>query len=224
MIGFVGLRPPSQDPGTVVQLAELPGIPAANYSGILVRCDSDDKVHDALRWCSAVRKCRPNFAFGLVCKADDCVRALGEFPERVTPVLSPMELEGDRVPTDVLAGIRRESIEGRIMDELILEADGHILEEPQLLRVLVAHGVRGHRLGRVANSMKLSIETVRRRLKRAGFSAGRLLTRVRLRAYDLSLEQGGSPSVALEACGWFDQEARRKCVRRLRREQFATNS
>lgn len=218
MIGLVRLLPPSTGADGTRSFPDLPGPPADSFSGFMVRCDSIIELTTTLAWFKEICRKRPYVSLGLVCRPEVCFSSLGKWPRPVQPVLSPAELLAGRIPLAAFDELRRSSIEGRIMEELVSVQGLPILAEQSLLRTLIARAVCGGTLNSVSTEMRMSSENIRLKMGKMGVKPGRLMSWARIRAYELSVQMGAASHEALLACGWYSQEARRKCVRRFKQE------
>jgi hypothetical protein len=215
MIGLVRLSPPAGRVVGVESINALPPPPAARYSGVLVQCDDAARLGRALEWFAQVRGERPAFALGIVARPEICFRTLGAFTHRVSPVLAPEEMTGGRLPPSALESIFESTIEVRIMEDLVRDHGGHILEERSTLASLISHAVYGGTVQRVAKDLGHSVDTVERRLGRLGLRPGRLRSWVRVRAYEMRIEYGATPASALAASGWRRKEDCRRVRNRV---------
>lgn len=215
MIGLVRLLPPPGGTEGIAVLDSLPAPPASRFAGVIVRCDDATELKEALDWCARVRDERPSFTFGLVCSPELCAGPLGSFTHSVVPVLAPGELLAGGIPKKALADARSASIEGRILEELVLRRGPDLLTDRPLIQCLIAHAVRGGTLETAARDLRRSPDTIRRRLRRYGILPGGFMSAVRLLAYDLRVSFGESPAAALAAGGWNSQKARLAARSRL---------
>lgn len=214
MIALIGIGAPTHRPAGLAVLSAVPSSPAPGYCGAIVRAASSMEVEEALEWFADLRMIRPTFVFGIVAKPSHCARALGRCTVPVRPVLRPAELLDGRLPMSALQDIREYSIEGSLLEELVLLFGATVLSRRPMIESIIAHGIRGATLHSVTRSEGCSTVTVWRRLADLPFTAAVLLRWARLRAYELRLASGVPTKAALIAGGWKDPSARTKAVKR----------
>jgi AraC-like DNA-binding protein len=214
MIALVNVLPPGPNAGIeTLDCLPLPG--AAAHAGWLVGCSDCGEIQVTLSWYDAVRAVRPTVALGLVCPLDQCAPLVGALPYPVRPLLGFDSLLGGRVPEVALGELRAMSVAGRLIEELALDYGDAVLAERALLEALVARAIRGGTLEGLSRALGCHPETLRRALVRFGLRPGQLMSRIRLRAYELMDEGGDAPARALAACGWTNPNARHKARSRL---------
>jgi hypothetical protein len=214
MIALIGLLPPAGHAQGVQQGPGLPEPPATPFSGFLVRCDQEPDLAATLAWYRDVAEQRVDVPLGIVYAPNVCLAMLGECERVIRPLLSTGELIAGAPPIAAVERLREASVEGRIMEELVAEFRESILAERKILTALIGRAVNGGTLQSAARDLKCSQEKVRLHLAKFGITPGQLMTRVRLRAYDLRKQLGVSTSYALTAGGWDNPEARRKVAGR----------
>jgi AraC-like DNA-binding protein len=92
-----------------------------------------------------------------------------------------------------------------------------ILRERNMFEAVIARGAGGGTAESVARVLGVSERTLRRRLSCYGLTPRELIPRVRLRAYELRVDQGTPRVDALLAGAWGNHEARRKAKARHRK-------
>lgn len=191
----------------------------SNYllAGYLVRCRNRASVEETLAWYGRIRERRPTIPLGLVTRPELCARALACFTAPVNPLITPDELVAGGVPVKHLDLIRSRSLEAAVLEGLVAEHGEHILAEATTVKALIARAVDGGTLNAVARDLNVHVQTVHDRLDAVGLEAGRTKTLIRVRSFHLRVRLGVNPVEALHAGGWSSQEARRKCVRRVRK-------
>lgn len=219
MIGLVGvLAPPGDGAGTAC-LDSLPHPPALSLAAAAVQCSHGLEVDTILEWFGEMRAKRPAFPMMLV--ADQtCAAQLASFPHPVVGMVSPSELQAGGLPRTALERLRAASVEGRVLDRLVLRFGRKLLQESSIVRCLIAHAVRGGTVAAAARDVGVSCDTIRRRLAVVGLRPRELIRAARILAYEERRLQGASPPVALCACGWNDPEHLRRA---RRRDQAAGN-
>jgi AraC-like DNA-binding protein len=118
------------------------------------------------------------------------------------------------VPRDALDQLRAASVEGRVLERLILQFGVALLEHLPVVRCLVAHAVRGGTISAAARDLGMSVDTLRRRMTVAGVRPRDFMRAARVLAYEERRTQGASAGIALAACGWTDAEDLRQARRR----------
>ncbi len=131
-------------------------------------------------------------------------------------VVPPCDLEAGGLPRDALDRLRAASVEGRVLDRLVLQFSGALLGHLPVVRCLVAHAVRGGTVSAVSGDLDISVDTVGRRLAEFGVRPRDFMRAARILAYDEWRMQGASAPTALAACGWTDPEQLRRA--RLRND------
>jgi AraC-like DNA-binding protein len=215
MIGLVRLSPPDFCPG-VERLDWVPEPASALHWAYLVLCATEEEVTEMLAWYCEVRAARPSVGFGLVCEPAICAAALGKATVPVSPVIAPDSLERDQVPPSVIEEMKAASVEGHILEDMLVKYGQKILKEQTIIEALIHGASRGVRLKRISRDVGLSEDTVRRRLQAVGLQPQTVMSQIRLRAYDLLLEMGDRPSSAALTCGWAEIKAQRKAAGRAR--------
>jgi hypothetical protein len=216
MIGFRGVRPPVGDSVGTRLLGALPASPATELAAAAVRCDHEPELDAVLEWYGDMRAARPPFAVLLV--ADHRFGGmLASCPHPVVSVVPPSTLEAGGLPRHAMDELRTASVEGRVLDRLVVRFGWGLMAELSVVRCLVAYAVRGGTVSRAARDLGVSLDTVRRRLAAAGVRPRDFMRAARILAYDQWRTQGATPLVALAACGWTDPEH----VRRTRRRDEA---
>jgi acyl-coenzyme A thioesterase PaaI-like protein len=211
MIGLLDvLPPPSGDAAGTFRLETLPPPPAPRLSGLIARCRDAHEARRTLEWYDRVRSSRPEFPLGLVCASAACVDALSRCRFPVEALVAPAELCAGGVPGAAMDAVRAAAVESRILEELVQRHGTAILEALPTLKITVAQAVRGGTVQAAARELGVTRDTVRRRLKAVGLSAGLLMAKARLRAFDLRIEMGYDRGSALVTCGWSSHDARRK--------------
>jgi hypothetical protein len=201
MIGLLGVHPPADDSAGTKLLEALPGPPASALAAAAIRCDCQREIDAAIEWYGDMRAIRP--AFAVIILADHRFGAtLASCPHPVTAVVPPSDLVAGGVPRVALDQLRAASVEGRVVDRLVLQFGGALLEQLPLVRCLVAHAVRGGTVSAAARDLGVSGDTVRRRLTAAGVRPRDFMRAARLLAYEERRSQGASARTALAACGW----------------------
>ena len=158
---------------------------------------------------------RSDFLLGLVAEPAHCARQLAGFRFPVEPLLDVSDLVSDALPADALYTIISTSIEQAIMREMVTDHGPGIRSVPLLLEALIHEGVRGGTVNSVARAIGVSRSTIGRWLQRFNLTPKKLLTEIRLRAYDLRVATGTRPNVAAAAGGWSNLDPMRKARRRL---------
>ena len=130
--------------------------------------------------------------------------------------MDPARLNGGGLSANGLEALREAGIEGRILEEIVREYGPQVLSERESLEALIARAVSGSTIGRAASDLGIHPDKIGRELKGVGLSARRLRQWARLRGYEHRTRMGMAPGLALAACGWTDQEHRRRAVARLR--------
>jgi hypothetical protein len=167
MTGLFGVHPLAGDGVGTKLLESLPAPPASALAGAVIRCDCQREIDAVIEWYGDMRAIRPAFAVILV--ADHRFGAtLASCPHPVRAVVPPSDLAAGRQPQDALDQLRAASVEGRVLDRLVLQFGGALLEHLPLVRSLVAHAVRGGTVSAAARDLGVSVDTVRRRLTAAG--------------------------------------------------------
>jgi transposase-like protein len=213
MIGLLGVHPPAGDGAGIKLLESLPAPPASALAGAVIRCDCQREIHAVIQWYGDMRAIRPAFAVILV--TDHRFGAtLASCPHPVRAVVRPSDLVAGGLPRVALDQLRAASVEGRVLDRLVLQFGGALLEHMPLVRGLVAHAVRGGTVSAAARDLGVSVDTVRRRLAVAGVRPSDFMRAARVLAYEKRRAQGASARIALAACGWTDAEQLRRVRRR----------
>lgn len=215
MIGLVRLLPPPDGRGTVL-LHDLPHRSAHLQTGYLVRCLDTASVDKTLTWYGRLLERRPTMPLGLVARPEVCARALARFPAPIDPLITPDELIAGGVSMKHLEAIRSHSLEGAILQELVSEHGDHILANATTVKALISRAVDGGTLKAVARDLNVHVQTVHDRLEAVGLDPRRTKSFIRVRCYYLRIRLGVKPAEALLAGGWTSQEARRKCLARVR--------
>jgi hypothetical protein len=135
-------------------------------------------------------------------------------PHPVVGVVLPCELEAGGLPRDALDRLRAASVEGRVLDRLVLQFGDALLEHLPGVRCLVAHAVRGGTVSAAVSDLDISVDTVGRRLAEFGVRPRDFMRAARVLAYEERRMQGASATTALAACGWTDSEQLRRARRR----------
>ncbi|MEJ2186012.1 MAG: hypothetical protein P8Z36_08750 [Gemmatimonadota bacterium] len=214
MMAFVGIQPPTGHSEGIQAVPDLPESPATRFSGFLVRSEHESNLARTLAWYRDVVDQRPGVPLGIVYSPNVCLAMLGECAHPIRPIIPTDNLVAGAPPMAVVEQLREASVEGRIMQELVAEFGGSILVEKRILTALIAYGVGGGLVASAAHELKCSQEKIRLHLAEFGIQPGRLMSRVRLRAYDLRKQLGVQTRQALDAGGWHTSEARRKVARR----------
>lgn len=215
VIAFVRLPPPPGIGGTAA-LESLPALPASGYAACVARTFTTPDVEAALNWLIAVRTDRPTVRLGLIGTPEVCARSLASCPHPVEPSLTPEELVGGTLPPAVFAELQERSLEGQILDELTHLYGRAILHGRFRIQALISHAVAGKTVQSTARHCGCSVDTLERHLAHLGFSAGRLASAVRVRAFQLRVQNGAAGQAALESCGWHDREYYRRVLHRVR--------
>jgi hypothetical protein len=170
-------------------------------------------IHAVIEWFGDMRAKRPAFAVLLV--TDHRFGAtLASCPHPVRAVVRPSDLVAGGLPRVALDQLRAASVEGRVLDRLVLQFGGALLEHMPLVRGLVAHAVRGGTVSAAVSDLDISVDTVRRRLTAAGVPPRDFMRAARVLAYEERRRRGASAPTALAACGWTDPEHLRRARRR----------
>lgn len=216
MIALVGaLAAGRVAPGTVL-LNDMPEVPAHGFAGVIVRADSPSEVESVLSWYVAVRAARPGFPLGLASRPEACAAPLGAFRDPVKPVMDSGDIEKRGLDPAMLEAFRGSCVEGLILQDLVRHHGHRLLRDQRLLEALIAHASAGRTLRSAARALGVSEDTIHRRLDRLSIPVGRLMSLIRLHAYDLRIELGSDPDLALEAGRWSSQKARQRMARRIR--------
>jgi AraC-like DNA-binding protein len=216
MIALVRLPAPSGAGNGTAELTSLPEAPASRYTAFAVRCRDEGEVREALAWYRRVLESRPETPLGLVARATDCVRPVADLDRSLVFVMDPARLSGGALPASALETLREAGIEGRIMEEIVCDYGPQVLSQRQSIEALIARAAAGGTLQRAANDVGVHPNTLARWLKGVGLSPRRLRQQVRVRAFELRVEQGMERNTALDAGGWTDHEKRRQTLARLR--------
>lgn len=219
MIALVGVLSPTGSHTGTVTMNRLPNPEHSRHAGYVVHCRDSAEVERTLAWHEDVRVLRRSTPLGLVCDLHHCAVAVGSLAYPVQPIIPPAELSAGALPDHALDQIRTRSVEGLIFATLCHLYGDELTANRETIEAIISSAVHGGTLGRVATLLGISTETIRRRLRAIGISPGRLRTSIRLQAYRLLVDLGEHPAAALQACGWSDYEARRKCQRRWQRSQ-----
>jgi len=214
MIGLVRILAPTDDSAGTESLRALPRIPASKYAGFFVRCDTRTLVEETVDWWSSLRRDRPEIPLGMVAHPRDCAALLATCSASLASLLQPTELRAGALPNEALNKLREASVEGQILEGLVSEHGPGILHYDATLKPLIARAVRG-----AARDLGVAPDTVRRRLRDVGLSAGRLVRETRVEAYRVRVSLGLSKDTALVCCGWHSHKDRRRVARRLRTGQ-----
>ncbi len=213
MIGLLGVHPPAGDGAGTRLLKSLPASPASELAAAAIRCDCQREIDAVIEWYCELRAIRPAFAVILV--ADHRFGAtLATCPHPVTAVVPPSDLVAGGLPRVALDQLRAASVEGRVLERLVLRFGGALLEQLPLVWCLVAHAVRGGTVSAVARDRGLSVDIVGRRPAVAGLRPRDFIRAARVLAYEERRTQGASARTALAACGWTDAAHLRQARRR----------
>ncbi len=213
MIGLLGVHPPAGDGAGTRLLESLPAPPAPALAAAAIRCDREIALDAVLEWYGEIRAKRPAFAITLV--VDHRFYAtLIACPHPVVAVVPPCDLEAEGLPRDALDWLRTASVEGRVLDRLVLQFGDALLEHLPVVRCLVAHAVRGGTISAASGDLNISVDTVGRRLAEFGVRPRDFMRAARVLAYDERRKQGASAPTALVACGPTDPEQLRRARRR----------
>lgn len=216
MIGLVGIAPPTGAAHGTVTLDSLPRIPAERLAALVARADGEDAVERLLAWFRKLMARRPTFTLGLVARPEECAAALGVCVHPVRLVLPPEALIQGALPRAALAVVRNASVEGILLEEFHRDNELAVVSQRTLVECLISHAVRGGSVNAVAADLGCSTITVWRRVARFGLKPGALMTRIRLRAFEVRVELGVHPDHARRAGGWYTRRAWEKAVARDR--------
>lgn len=175
-------------------------------SSVIARCEDRDAVEATVKWFVQVCDLRPAFELCLIAFPEDCVAPLAALSHPVVCVVAPTELVDGAIAEDVLDRIRSASIEGQVLDNVLVRYGDGLLDQLPLTKCLIAHAVRGGTVGGAAREYGTSVDTIARRLERIGVLPRELMRAARLFAYDIHRENGSRVATALAACGWNDPE------------------
>lgn len=215
VIGLIRVLAPESAPEATEVLAELPPQPAWRFVGFLVHCRRTREVEKTLAWLDGLQPLRPHTPVGMIARPKHSAHLLAPFPHPIPVFLNPEELLAGEVPRSVLVLLRRSSLQGRLFDNVVSNHP-EVRNEGEILLALISRAAHGGTLNGAARDLGCTPQTVRRRLKRCAISPGRLMRRVRLKAFELRISLGMDRAAALQAGGWSSHHQRRKTAARLR--------
>jgi hypothetical protein len=216
MIALVRLFPPRSPTVRLECVPDLPTAPAAQYSGLFVRCRCRSEVEESVTWYEDLRLVRPTAVLGLVATPADCAERLGRCTSVVNPVVFSSDLVAGTVPEEALNTLHQRSIEGQILNELADLHGPEILGIRRTLEALISRAVRGGTAARAARDLGITAAGLRRRLGHYGLSPRILVPSIRVRAFELNVESGVDRRTALCLANWSSHEQRRKAFKRVR--------
>jgi hypothetical protein len=214
MIGLVGVRPPSGTSTGIRLLEGLPAPPASEVAAMAVFCETKGGLVRVLGWFAEIRATRRAFPLIIVAAPERWGATLATTQHPVLRVVPPTEMEGEGLPQLVLDELREASVEGRVLDRLVLRFGARLLDELPVVRSLISHGVRGGTVSRAARDLILSPDTVQRHMARVGVLPRDFVRAARILAYEEHRRHGTAAPIALAACGWTDPDHLRRAKRR----------
>lgn len=224
MLALVGLSTTRSETG-VERLTALPEAPAVRWTGFLIRTcvDPDRSFGRVVCWATVVQSTRPYLPIGIITpltpERTAVVRALKNAGVALEPILGTGDVPAGCVPTSLVRQVRDRSIEGVILNGWKERWKVSDPETLQLLRAIVAHGVRGGRAYSLSTSaargLQLSERQTRRHLaSRALPSTAVLLRDARIRSVRLRTNLGMPLLEAVVAAGWTSTKDYRNVVSR----------
>jgi AraC-like DNA-binding protein len=215
MIGLLRVLAPARDTIGAVVLDDLPLPPAASISACAVGCRGLEEVDETLNWYEQLHVLRPELPLGLIAEPADCARQLARYQHPLAFLLSPGDLRAEAIPSRHWELLLEGSLTGTLREELCAGYEPLSATEERTIRILICRGMHGATVSRVAKDLNVSVETVRRRIRRLGITPSALLRQIRHRAYELRVALGTDRRSSLVAAGWSDHEQRRKARARL---------